>query len=484
MVSSMRYWAGWVRRCRSGARYLALAFLLVGCAGHAARTEAARSALDVGHPEEALTLYNDALDVDKASELPDDVSGDNTLLLLDRGVILQALKDYKLSSRDLEVADKQVQMLDFSRTAVDDIGKYIFSDDVGPYKAPLYEKLLINTVNMVNYLARRDLGGAKVEARRLAVMQKYIRDNKSSEAALTGPGSYFAGYIFEKAREPDTALRYYDEALQYGNFASLAEPIRRLASRSSYRTPRIQAILDAAPGTAAGTAPAVATPAVATPAVTTPEAPTAPSAAASTEEGADVLVVINYGRVPAKFAKRVPIGLALTLASGWLSPHNVSQANHLAAQGLVTWVNYPELGKASNSTERPGFSLDGKWQTLEGALNVDREARKAWDSMKGAVVAAAVIRCVARVLAGEAVRGGSNDTGMVIASLVTQAVLVAADTPDTRSWATLPAKIALARVRVPPGQHDVLLTAGGRTDKFKINAKPGDWAVVTMTVLR
>jgi len=37
-------------------------------------------------------------------------------------------------------------------------------------------------------------------------------------------------------------------------------------------------------------------------------------------------------------AKRIPIGLALTYASAFMSPANASQANHLAAQGLVTWV--------------------------------------------------------------------------------------------------------------------------------------------------
>ena len=135
-------------------------------------------------------------------------------------------------------------MLDLSRGAMSDIGKYLFSDDTGPYKAPTYEKLMINTMNLVNYLVAGDLNGARIEARRLAVMQKYIYRSRGHGASLTGPGSYLAGFAFEKSDRPQEALRFYDEALQYGDYRSLREPVRRLAQKASYRSPRIRRILD------------------------------------------------------------------------------------------------------------------------------------------------------------------------------------------------------------------------------------------------
>ena len=152
----------------------AAALAAVGCASHSDKTKPFRTALDAGQPKQALVEVNEMLDVDSAKELPEEIGGDNALLLLDRGMVLQSIDDYKLSSRDLEVSDKQIEVLDFSRNAAHDIGKYLFSDDVGPYKAPAYEKLMINTMNMVNYLARGDLQGARIEARRLAVMQKFL----------------------------------------------------------------------------------------------------------------------------------------------------------------------------------------------------------------------------------------------------------------------------------------------------------------------
>jgi tetratricopeptide (TPR) repeat protein len=439
--------------------------IALGCASHSDKTKEIRSALDAGQPKRALKLLNEQLDVESEKELPEDTSGDNSLFLLDRAMVLQQLQIYKLSSRDLEVSDKQIDMLDFSRNTAHDIGKYLFSDDVGPYKAPPYEKLMINTMNMVNYLVQGDLQGARVEARRLAVMQKYLKDN-DPDNALSAPGSYLAGFTFEHSGQYDEALRYYDEALQYGEYRSLAEPVRRLLGRSGYASPRLKKLA----GVAADAPP--------------PLAP-APAAAPEAEQG-ELLVIVSYGRVPAKIARRVPIGLALTYASGALSPGDRSQANALAAQGLVTWVNFPELGRAHGQYDRPSFSLDGKLFPVEGIVAVDQEAKRAWEDVKGTVVASAITRMVARVVAGKGVQaaaGNDNQIAGLLLGLATQATLTAADTPDTRSWATLPARMAFGRVRLPAGTRTVQLNARGAQTVKKVTIKPGGFAVVNLTVL-
>jgi len=446
----------------------AVSLAVAGCAGHAARTEGARTALDEGTPSQALALLDEQLDVKDASELPEKTSGDNALLLLDRAMVLQQLastgreasaKTYTLSSRDLEIADKQVEVLDLSRGAMDDIGKYLFSDATGPYKAPTYEKLMINTMNMINYLARGDLNGARVEARRFAVMQKFIDEHEGRGASLSGPGSYLAGFAFEKSGDASEALRYYDEALEYGSYPSLAEPVARLAQRTSYRSPRITEILR---GEGDGK-----------------------KASSDSDDSAELLIVMGFGRVPAKIAKRVPIGLALTFVSGALSPTDAAKANYLAAQGLVTWVNYPELGEPRGQYGTPGFALDGSWQDLEGALAVDEEAKRAWDDAKGTVVASAITRLIARVAAGEIVRE-STGGGVVgaLLSLGTQATLTAVDTPDTRSWSTLPARIAIGRIRVAPGTHYIDLQERGVRRRRAVTVAAGGWALLNMTVLR
>jgi hypothetical protein len=433
----------------------ALAVLFVtGCAGHAAQTQGARTALDEGRPKAALAALNEQLDVDDAKEVPE-IDGDKILFVLDRSTVLQQLDMYALSSRDLELADKRIEVLDFSRGSLDDIGKYMFSDDAGPYQAPAYEKLLINTLNMMNYLARGDLNGARIEARRFATMQKFVSEHDSHGKSLSGPGSYLAGFAFEKSGQPGEALRYYDEALELGSFASLADPIARLSARDGYRSPRFKKLLEEHP------------------------------AGATDDDSGDVLVIVNYGRVPAKIAQRVPIGLALTYAALYLSPEQSSKANYLAGQGLVTWVNFPTLGKPRGNYGVPEFFLDQRQLPLEGALAVDLEAQKAWKDVEGAVIASAITRLITRVVVGETTRRatGGGVVGALL-SLGAQATMTAADTPDTRSWSTLPARIAFGRIRVPAGQHVVRLDVGGIQKTQKVNVKPNGWAVVPLTVLR
>ena len=432
------------------------ALAYAGCAGHANLTQGARSALDAGQPRAALELLNEQLEVDSEKDVPEHLEGDAVLFLLDRSTVLQQLGEPKLSSRDLELADKHIEVLDFSRGSLDDISRYLFSDDAGPYQAPAYEKLLINTVNMMNYLERGDLNGARIEARRFAVMQKFISEHESHGDALSGPGSYLAGFVFERSNQPGEALRFYDEALEYGTFPSLAEPVRRLSQRDPYTSPRLKALLEQAP-----------------------------AAQAVDPESGELLVIVNYGRVPAKVARRVPIGLALTMASGYISPSDHARANYLAAQGLVTWVNFPTLGEPRGQYGTPEFFLDNRALPLEGILAVDVEAKQAWKAGQGAVVASAITRMLTRVVAGETTRqvAGGGVVGALL-SLGAQATLTVTDTPDTRSWSTLPARIAFGRTRVAPGKRVVRLRAQGIDQQKTIDVPKGGWAVVVLTVLR
>lgn len=435
----------------------ALPLLVSACAGHAAQTAKARSALDAGQPKQALEALNEKLDVKRAEDVPNDIKNDKILFVLDRSMVLMQLGRYDLSSRDLELGDKQLMVLDFSHGTTDDLGKYLFSDDTGPYRAPAYEKLLVNTMNMMNYLARGDLQGARIEARRMSVLSEYFKNSGEDTKAFLAPGSYLAGFVFEKSGQADEALRYYDEALAHSRFSNLDQAVTRLTERASYRSPRIEeALARNKHGADDG----------------------------SEDQMGELLVVVNYGRVPAKVAERVPIGLALTYASGALSPYDVNRANRLAAQGLVTWVNFPRLGRPTGQWATPQVSVDGQSESPEPALAVDQAAFKAWEEVQGTVVASAITRMIARVVAGQAVGHAKDGVIGLLLSLGTQATLTAMDTPDTRSWSTLPARIAIARMPVKAGTHVVDVNVRGDRLRQKVTVKPGGWAAVVHTVLR
>jgi hypothetical protein len=82
------------------------------------------------------------------------------------------------------------------------------------------------------------------------------------------------------------------------------------------------------------------------------------------------------------------------------------------------------------------------------------------------------------------VRRSAGGVVGALLSLGTQATLTAVDTPDTRSWSTLPARVALGRVRVRPGRHYVDLESQGTRVRRVVEVKPRGWAAVNLTVLR
>ncbi len=414
-----------------------------------------RTALDVGAPHEAIAALNDELEVSSSSDLPKKLEGDNALLLLDRGSIQQSVTHFDLSKRDLEASDKAIDMLDLAHNAGDTIGEYVFSGSSGRYRAPPYEKLLINTLNMVNYLETRDLNGARVEARRLAVVEKYFRDDLGEgDNPTLGLGSLLAGFAFEKSGEADEALRFYDEALPLVGPEPLMRSVRRLAAQSSYRSPRLRALLDE---------------------------PAAPD-----DDAGDVLLILGYGRVPHKVAERIPIGLALTYFSSALSPADRAGANRLAAQGLVTWINFPTLAPGRGTYEVPACAVDGAPVALREAVDLEREVRTQWKKIEGKIVVSAITRMVARFAVGEGIQTATGRGSIVglLASIGSQATLAALDTPDTRSWEALPSRIAVARVRLRPGRHRIALDSRGWHRHEDLVIEPHGWAVVSLMGLR
>ncbi len=448
-------------RVASAAAALPACLLLLavaeGCGGHSERTLPVRTALDHGQPREAIAALNKEMGVERDDQLPSKVEGDDALLVLDRATIQQSLAQYEPSKRDFQAADKAIDMLDLARNAGDSIGEYVFSGSSGRYVAPPYEKLLINTLNMMNYLETGDLQGAKIEARRLVVMQKYVGDTLGEkDNAILGLGGFLAGFAFEKSGDVDEALRFYDQAAQFSTFPGLSGPVHKLLPRGSYASPRLRAIAEGG------------------------------QADEPADDGAEIVFVVGFGRVAHKVPNRIPIGLALTLVASDIHPADRQAANKLAAQGLVTWINFPSLAPGQGKWATPEVSLDGELVRLTEAVDIDAQVRSEWKKIEGKVILSAITRLIARYAVGEGIQQASGKGSVLgfIGSLAAQATLTALDTPDTRSWETLPARIALCRVRVTPGKHRVVMDSRGVVRQQEIDVPKGGFKVISLMALR
>ena len=169
---------------------------LQGCATYSENTAAARDLASRGEYDEAVAKLAPLLgvDADDPHAQPDQFKADRALLLLERAMLHQARGDYEGSQEDLSVADKQLELIDFTNTTATDIARYLYSDSSSPYKISPVERLSLNTLNMLNFLAVGDLSGARVEARRFGVIRKFLEDTAPDHA--TGAiGSYLSGFV-------------------------------------------------------------------------------------------------------------------------------------------------------------------------------------------------------------------------------------------------------------------------------------------------
>lgn len=440
--------------------------LATGCATYSDRTRDARGAAQRGDLVSAEKQVNKLLGTRHSKDVPTRWKKDTALALLERGMILHAHGDYKHSARDLSLAEKQLELLDISRDGAGQLGKYVFSDSATKYRAPPSEKLVLNAYNLLNYLLQGDLSGARVEAKRFTVMHEYLsgHDRADGEGDVVLPhgafGSWLAGFVFEHLGERDTALRYYDEALQARPFTSLQAPVQRLALTSTYRTPHIEAALSGMPPeTAVAAAPA------------------------------ELLVIVSLGRVPLKEARRLPIGAAIGLGHAYITGDS-----RVLERSALKVVVYPELVPSQALFETAELRLDGQPVALELASDIHGEIVGEYERMKPKIIGAAVSRLIVRAAVAEGARAAGNASekgGAIIglvAALAAEGALLAADRPDTRSWTLLPARVLVARVPVAPGPHAVTIAAmgpGGRERReYTVDLAPGGYSVIDLTTLR
>ena len=148
---------------------------LAGCATYSDRLLRASQAASGGNYVGAVAEMNDVIGVGSADQLPNNWKADGGLAVLERGVLQQSLQRYRDAARDLSAAEQELELLDLKLDPVGALGRYLYSDSYQPYKTPPSERLALNPINLLNYLAVGDVDGAAVEARRFQVMREYLQ---------------------------------------------------------------------------------------------------------------------------------------------------------------------------------------------------------------------------------------------------------------------------------------------------------------------
>jgi len=433
-------------------------FLLVatfGCATYSDRIDGANERVSRGDYRGAIGDLDRILGVRSEDELPDHWGPERPLAVLERGSLLQALEEYAASARDLSAGETELELLDFKYDTAGQIGKYVYSDSSQDYEAPPTERLSLNAVNMLNYLAIGDWNGASVEARRFTTMREYLESvDLKGDAAFA---SYLSGLTFERLGQGDRALRYYEEAMARGTLPTLGDPVRRLASANPYRGPHIKDLLEDAPS------PSV------------PDTPT------------EVITVVSLGRVPHKIPARMPIGAAVGAAGTFITGNP-----DILARSIFKVVVYPELTDSGSRARNAVVEIDGRRTALDRVSSTGADITAEYERVKPKIIGAALTRMIARALAAEGARvagrqaGGAGAVVGLLAALGTEAALVGLDRPDTRSWSMLADHVLISRAIVEPGEHAVSVKITGTgglkvTRDIPVQVDKGEAVVVIVT---
>lgn len=422
-----------------------------GCATYSERLAQAHLDVDGGAYPAAIGALDRAIGAGADDALPSKLGREGPLVLLERGTLLQATDAYDTSARDWSAADEGLEWLDLSGDAIGTIGEYIYSDSAGTYRSPPSERLALNGLNLLNYLAAGDLSGAAVEARRYTVQREYL---DGLGVAYGSPlGAYLAGFVFERRGEADRALRYYDEARAGGaSPGALREPVTRLLAHSAYRPPGLVALAGDGGGAPGG-----------------PALPT------------ELMVVVASGRVPYKVPERIPVGAAVGLAGTYVTG-DIAWLD----RGIAKFVVYPELVPGRPGAGPDAISVDGASVPARAVDAIAADVRREYEIAKPRIIAAALSRMIARAAASEGVRAAASDAGgwASVAAILVEGTLVALDRPDTRSWTLLPARVDVARRTVAPGRHEVAVEVSGESRQYSVDVPEGGFAVVVVTVPR
>jgi uncharacterized protein len=399
----------------------ALALLLTGCAGdYVARTAGYRHAYETYQYPPAIQGFD--------GEIKSGPQIDQLLAMMDEGMVLHAAGKFEESIKVLAQADKLSERLDF--VSVSEEAKVLISSErERAYRGEDFEKLMISTLQALNYAQLGKDEDALVEVRRVNErMQRMINDEKKPYEQLA-VARYLTAVLWEDQGHADDAfIDYYEANKLAGDLGSLAEPLVRLAKETG-RTDALRQLRK--------------------------QYPWAEPQPLGKDEG-QILVVIEAGKAPVK-------------TNGTRSGGPKAEVIAVPVFRDRPWIRQSQVvldGDARSAVQPTTIT------SIEQVAKIHLNYRI--DGLVARQLGALAIRTGAAVGVGQA-------TGSETLGILTFLALSYLNQPDLRSWMSLPAEFQLAHFRVPAGMHRLTVVAGGGAREVQVDVQPRR---VTLVVLR
>jgi len=448
MASVIRCWRTWLA--------VGLALCVSGCAAVRSYDTELHGTLDraaAGNVEGAIKLL-DSANPDKKS----------VLYQMELGMLQrwgaryeQSLQAWKAASAGVQ-AGREAGTFDVARLA-GSAGSYMISDRLRPYQAHDYEQVMLLTYIALNHLAIGDYDAARVAIKQTHELEAEIAEARAKqiaeveeEAKKRGARSSFKelnGYPVETIDNPEvnalrngyqSALSHYLAGYVYEALGepSLAAPGYRLANELQPGQPLIEEAL-------AGLDARVAAP----------------------DDGkTDVLIIVGTGAAPALQSRQFNTPLLIN--------------NKL----IFLPIAYPVMARPMPGAV-PQLSVDGQPLAIAPLTSIDLMARRSLQDDMPSIMLRAAIRSATSATLQYQAQSHARDrdgAGIAVAAAILAVGATALNAADDRTWRALPSEVAIARARLPRGEHKITLRAGDGSHEVPLTVA-GRHAVVDFRLL-
>lgn len=408
-----------------------ISLALAGCRNdYTSRMNNVLADMESGHTDRALDGIEQLIQRAEANKKPE--RNNLTLLLLERGTIHLANGNLEAAAEDFRAADQMLEILDLTPQGARKAAAALFSGTAVVYHAPIYEKLMVNIVSLSINLAKNDVSSAAVEARRLIVLTEYFTGAGYEAHPALSLAYSLAGYALDRVGETQAARRLYQSAIDIDASPFAQQALDRLTTRNRSDEP-------------------------------------------------ELVVLVLSGRGPIRVPQAIPIGVML----GWinddfpLSPDETNIIGGLSAEEILGVIRFPVMEPNVTNFQHWRVQQAGGGSTeLNFASDTNAFAMQQWREMRPAIAMTAISRFLTRHIAqttmaatGQAI-GGVGGGVLRLVGLATKGAMMAADTPDTRAWNTIPGSLFVGFVPAQTGASELRVVGEGNagTLQFPIDA--------------
>ncbi len=414
-------------------------------------------ALQDGNPAEGVAILETAQDIYGSKS--------TALYLMDKGMVQYLAGRYTDSIQSLSAAEALTEDL-YTLRIHTEVEAFLTSDNALPYEGEEFEKVLLNVFMAIDYVHLGQWNDALVEARKVDHKLTVLADRNRARMTYNKDAlaRYLSGILYEATGDLSNAFVAYRLALEafeyyrksYGTAVPdlVRQDLLRMSAALGLNQEH-QEYRQAFPGIMWQTESA-------------------------SQSNGELVFITHAGLAPLKrdLFVDIPFGvdaLAVVLATKPYERYDsrdqrVTQSILYGLTGRVVRLAVPQfVPRRSMIAYTEAVILGGEtrhvarsalMEDITAIAVKDLEDRLFRTTVKSAARAAWKYALAEAIRVGVRESFGDKNTGALagaVAGVIARSLAIASEETDKRSWVTLPDRIFVGRLRVPPGTYDVEL---------------------------